>query len=1097
MSTATFKQSRSGLTPENLQEVIDAEQSPQWATMAGQQQYLSPDWLAEHCYQLIRKHNRSSYMLNVLDPQCGLGGLLVGDPWVDRYGIDIDNRIDKTRIPRAKILTGNCVKAFEVIDDVYPDLRFDMVNANPPFGKRWKLEDGKIADSTELTWKFVTEHGCRGFFIANDVTLKRLGIDKDPRVFHYETHSNVWKQCDVVIGIAFWEDDEAKASPNEQIGSVWSQLTTIMEEEAKHVPPFNVTLKQNGMLQMHLSTRTQVKRKLTREDVLRLTTVNDSHPLSLTIDKETRSLLRELIDCGFYTIEPKAKTAIESALADVATLACPIMPTTDFEKVAYADEEETLLCKSSGGLSFTPGKRYPIKTKSYNFTQSFKRAKVHFNEETGVTYTEQHSCVLSGQDRYIQVTDDSFVTHRFLAVPDEKSVPHKEHDESTLWKIFQEPVVATVAERHPEKLKGNLEMLKLCEELAGYTYYPGQLQYLARVGIKDYGLIAADVGTGKTLCALSLIQMKGPKRSLIIAPQGTMRSSGSEDDEEGEEYQASQWVSEIHRFAPSLPCFQIFCLEDYQRIKKQNGGVLPEGAIYISYYQALFGNKALESLPESWTTEKLWSKFNTTPLPTKKQVLINQLWLDVDTLLDVAPAAKWKNGFEFTYDGHERKVEEVRQIPLHDYTEGVGMEKEGIRCIVAPCLATICGHEFDFVAVDEVQTVCNLDAQVTQMLIRLQPRYRYGFSATPIPNILSNIFSLMGWICVDDWFKGARRNSAFPFAREDLTRFNDLFLTEERDLTQEQANRAANPDWRGKCVKTSPVISSPARLLKLLKPSMAFISKEACNPNVVPCKVVDIRVPMGKQQTTLYGHFLNRANIKCRHPLIRARKQIAYLRNITADPAGFTHGGPIVSSNFNPKTIAILELTREILSRDEQVVIVSARVGQTNTLHQRLVAAGIKVARIDSTLSASEHAGQSNRFKAKHAQVMLMGIKCAVGHSYPECPNLIVGSLEYSYGSKHQAEGRVWRVNSKYPVTVYCVLCKDSIEETMFDVVATKQDAATICLYGRRVPRDFRPVDMGEVLAKSMAAFTEGGISEVECEQKWPELKAQLHAIAA
>ena len=74
---------------------------------------------------------------------------------------------------------------------------------------------------------------------------------------------------------------------------------------------------------------------------------------------------------------------------------------------------------------------------------------------------------------------------------------------------------------------------------------------------------------------------------------------------------------------------------------------------------------------------------------------------------------------------------------------------------------------------------------------------------------------------------------------------------------------------------------------------------------------------------------------------------------------------------------------------------------------------------------------------------MFMGIKCAMGHSFPDCPNLIIGSLEYSYGSLHQAKGRVDRVNSKKPATVYCVLNSASIEELMFDVVATKQDSAT------------------------------------------------------
>ena len=126
---------------------------------------------------------------------------------------------------------------------------------------------------------------------------------------------------------------------------------------------------------------------------------------------------------------------------------------------------------------------------------------------------------------------------------------------------------------------------------------------------------------------------------------------------------------------------------------------------------------------------------------------------------------------------------------------------------------------------------------------------------------------------------------------------------------------------------------------------------------------------------------------------------------------------------------------------------------------------------------------------------MLMGIKCAQGHSFDGCPNLIIGSLEWSYGSLHQAKGRVWRLTSKRPVKVWCVLHKNSIEELLFDRVATKQDAATICLRGMRVPRDFMPVDAAEVLAEHVVDYEQADTrNELHCETLWPELRTQLIA---
>jgi hypothetical protein len=85
--------------------------------------------------------------------------------------------------------------------------------------------------------------------------------------------------------------------------------------------------------------------------------------------------------------------------------------------------------------------------------------------------------------------------------------------------------------------------------------------------------------------------------------------------------------------------------------------------------------------------------------------------------------------------------------------------------------------------------------------------------------------------------------------------------------------------------------------------------------------------------------------------------------------------------------------------------------------------------------------------------------------------------------------GRIDRVTNNCQKKIFCILHKDSIEEVMFDVVATKDDAATICLKGQRTPRDFRPVDPAEVLATALERFDlSGGKPECECEEEWPKL---------
>lgn len=694
-----------------------------------------------------------------------------------------------------------------------------------------------------------------------------------------------------------------------------------------------------------------------------------------------------------------------------------------------------------------------------------------------------------------------------------------------------------------------------------FRYYPGQLDYLSRVAVKDAALVAADVGTGKSLMAVSLIRCKleqlgadGQRRfcgrALIIAPGGTLRSNEEDEDSDSEEegdpgVPAAQWRQEIARFAPGVPVFELFTWEDYLACL-QPDGTMAHG-IYVTYFEAFFRNGSRMALPQAWKDPhrkiaELYNgremgpvafKMRVTQLSNNKQWTCTQeaffdqfphLTRRPGESIDATLMRYFPNG-SGTIDTHHT-LDAIITHYLDDFSEGVGKIKRGIRCVLAPCLSElIASHQalcqfnlnrhngtpaspsrpnvWDMVCVDEAHVCTNLGSQVTQSLIRVGARFRFAFTATPIPNIVSNLFALMGWLCVPDWHLGERRNAAWPYAISDAGRFDRTFLTHETNLTEAAKQKRAAPR------KVSPVLASPARLLKLLKPTMAFISKEACNPSYQLPTIIDVRVPLGAEQARIYAFCLNRANIPSSNALARARRQLQWLRAVCADPAGFKHGAK-VSSNFNPKTLAILGLVQEIIGRGEQVVIISARIGQTDTLQTLLRHAGVESVRIDSTVAPDRHQHEAARFKAREIPVCFMGIKCAASHSFAQCENEIVGSLEWSYGAKHQAFGRVDRVNSRPGVRIYCVLHKGTIEEAMFDRVATKQDAATICLRGQRVPREFAPVDASEVLAANFTQWESAGAldkkddlgsitakSERDCASEWPAMLKQIELQAA
>ncbi|MCG3773566.1 MAG: hypothetical protein JW395_0374 [Nitrospira sp.] len=359
------------------------------------------------------------------------------------------------------------------------------------------------------------------------------------------------------------------------------------------------------------------------------------------------------------------------------------------------------------------------------------------------------------------------------------------------------------------------------EEPPAFSFYPGQLDYLARVGIKDGALVAADTGCGKSLMAVALARLKLETkdgtfdgRCLIVAPGGTLRVSTSEDDETGDsdepEVPASQWRQEIARFAPDCPVYPIKSWDEYQSHLLPDGS-MPKG-IWVTYYEACFRNNARESIPGSWTNahERLCKQFNDGNMgPTVRSWAFKggvEFWCRESDLPHsvrhgTSLAVGVKTMYPFVNGSEEVLVIGYKDTPLLDYSAGVGDEQYGIRCIVTESLihsiesdqkivawnrhwkqfGTLEGFQsvpscLDMVVLDEAHVCTNLDAQVTQSLIRLQPKYRFGCTATPIPNVISNLFSLMGWICVPEWFKGEKRNTAWPYARAELARFNVKLL---------------------------------------------------------------------------------------------------------------------------------------------------------------------------------------------------------------------------------------------------------------------------------------------------------------------------------
>ncbi len=535
---------------ENLGDMLGAATASS-VNSKGNAQYFTPSHWARHFVEML-----PSAPSHVFEPQAGDGALVrpFGMTCV-RFGVELDRRFADPQVAESNgvrwrtLIHGSCVQFWNLLDEFHPNLRFECQVANPPFSLRWKLgDDGRTVDSVEHTWAKITERaaeGGHGFFIAGRGQLERLGIHKHPWAYLYSTFpGGLFPGVGVEIAVVHWHNARERFRPGAskpsmhlhygslnpeehqfvtdniqawyarngcrvvqshepgRIADAIRQVGHLVEEERKGRPEFNVAL-VNGVLRLRIDHLTMLRRRLADAEVKRVSVLDGLHPLMLVQEVETRRLLEELRRWGL-TVQPEAAAAIDDALKQAAHMARPILPVTDFERVAYADDMDALTALATpatdfqpvggpssrrlgasavqvaiDGITLTCGNRYPLTTGTYRFVENFSRRKAHYQESTGVTTTVTHNCTLSGEDRYIQIIDDIGLKHRFMDRPSKDRSPEAvaarlltqdgpkpdakdfwcEHPDSLLWKIFERPEVTTLADAYPAAVEANRSIL--------------------------------------------------------------------------------------------------------------------------------------------------------------------------------------------------------------------------------------------------------------------------------------------------------------------------------------------------------------------------------------------------------------------------------------------------------------------------------------------------------------------------------------------------------------------------------------------------------------------------------------------------------------
>jgi SNF2 family DNA or RNA helicase len=568
----------------------------------------------------------------------------------------------------------------------------------------------------------------------------------------------------------------------------------------------------------------------------------------------------------------------------------------------------------------------------------------------------------------------------------------------------------------------------------------------------DGCILGHDTGLGKTLAAFAIPIIKGARRVLIVSP--------------------SSLHLQLKETARTMFMVPLLPLENQTQFWQWNlDKPPPEGrekpVFYYTDYHALGRNGA-----DEWPNDT-----------------------DEDGVHIEVKALKTRR---LTWIKENLGEDHVQHY--HTYTAGIGHTSNDIRCVWDPTLARLIRYfnSFDSVVLDEGTRLQSNDAKIAIGVRMLNPKHRLILSATPIKNRLDSLFWLAWWAAggTEDancrWpYKGTTKEREL-FASQHLQ--HDRFLDREDEANlQEGSNRTIK--------KRTARITNIHKLWKLTAPIILRRRKADCGEDIVPRRSATIRCKPSAEQLEVYRHHLLNPPPTESGRSATGMQLMQLLRVATLCPSApsLLKAGKAAASPLTPKTLAILTLIEDRLSKGEQVLVGSNFHEWGTLLHDILHKAGVKVTLLDGRVCPKKRAHYANDFKQGKYSVLIGGLaSMGEGHSFDHCANLFLPSLDYAPDVNQQFVDRIWRLTTAQPINVYTFLTEGTIDEYLIDLFTDKRESSALALDGCLRPDDINDEESVEaLLQKAIDGFrpdTESVTDEV-VKQQFESLRPRLEVV--
>ena len=325
--------------------------------------------------------------------------------------------------------------------------------------------------------------------------------------------------------------------------------------------------------------------------------------------------------------------------------------------------------------------------------------------------------------------------------------------------------------------------------------------------------------------------------------------------------------------------------------------------------------------------------------------------------------------------------------------------------------------QWETVVLDEAQAIKNSETQVSKAAMRLSSGFRMITTGTPVENHLGELWNL------------------FHFLNPGLLGSATWFNTEFAGPIHQQGS-----------------LTKRGQLKRLIQPFILRRTKSAVLDELPARTEITLRIEMSSEERALYEAVRLRAleslgeesgSAGAGH--VRILAEIMKLRRACCHPDLVLPDSQVDSSKLSK----FLETVAELKDSDHKALVFSQFVGHLAIVRSHLDRLGISYRYLDGGTPAAKRAQEVERFQNGDGDLFLISLRAGgQGLNLTAADYVIHLDPWWNPAVEDQASDRAHRIGQTRPVTIYRLVMRDTIEESILDLHRSKRDLADSLLEG-------------------------------------------------